>query len=149
MKLSTRGRYGVIAMMDLAMRNSEGCISLKSIAERQCISENYLEQLFASLRKAGLVCSIRGAQGGYTLSAQPEMITLGAVLRALEGSMAPVDCVDEENAEKCDRIGFCVSRLVWKKIRDGINEVVDSMTLADLVSGYLAQKNRQDFMYFI
>ena len=85
MKLSTKGRYGVKAMVDLAIHNSEGQIALKSIAERQEISENYLEQLFATLRKAGLVKSTRGAQGGYVLADKPEKITVGTILRALEG----------------------------------------------------------------
>ncbi len=149
MKLSTKGRYGVKAMLDLALHSTEGQISLKSIAERQDISENYLEQLFATLRKAGLVKSIRGSQGGYILADEPEKITVGAVLRALEGSLAPVDCVTEEDPTKCCRSGACVTRMVWEKIRDGVNNVVDSITLRDLMEEHEKLGTTEDFIYYI
>lgn len=149
MKLSTKGRYGVKAMLDLALHSTEGQISLKSIAERQDISENYLEQLFATLRKAGLVKSIRGSQGGYILADEPEKITVGAVLRALEGSLAPVDCVIEEDPTKCCRSEACVTRMVWEKIRDGVNNVVDSITLRDLMEEHEKLGTTEDFIYYI
>ncbi len=152
MKLSTKGRYGVKAMLDLAINSTEGQISLKSIADRQGISENYLEQLFASLRKAGIVKSIRGSQGGYMLSDDPENITVGSILRVLEGSLAPVDCVsdtDKTDKEKCSRSEFCVTKLVWERIRDGVNNVVDSITLKDLIEEYSKQKDSSEFMYYI
>src|SRR5690242_1173163 len=109
MKLSTKGRYGVKAMLDLALHNSEGQVSLKSIAERQGLSENYLEQLFSALRKAGLVKSMRGAQGGYVLAMAAEEISVGAILRALEGSLAPVDCVSDGESSQCSRSNGCVT----------------------------------------
>lgn len=149
MKLSTKGRYGVKAMLDLALHNSEGQIALKSIAERQEISENYLEQLFATLRKAGLVKSIRGSQGGYILAQSPEDITVGMVLRVLEGSLAPVDCVSENDPADCNRATGCVTRLVWKRIRDRVNDVVDSITLQDLVEEYRKANNKTDYIYYI
>lgn len=133
MKLSTKGRYGVKAMVDLAAHSTEGYIALKSIAERQEISENYLEQLFASLKKAGLIKSNRGSQGGYILGRAPENITIGSILRALEGSLAPTQCVDEDDSEKCSQFDTCVTKIVWEKIRDSVNDAVDSITLETLL----------------
>ncbi len=149
MKLSTKGRYGVKAMVDLAINSSDGHISLKSIAERQAISENYLEQLFAALRRAGLVNSIRGSQGGYILSQNPEDITIGQILRTLEGSLAPVDCVMEKDPVDCTRSNGCVTKLIWERMRDKINEVVDSITLQDLVEEYKKANSIDDFIYYI
>ena len=135
MKLSTRGRYGVKAMFDLATNQHKGPVSLKSIAQRQKLSEAYLEQLFANLRKAGLVKSVRGAQGGYLLADDAENITVGQILRTLEGTVAPVECVDDmnRNVDECPDADSCVTRFVWEKIRDSINEVVDSITLQDMI----------------
>lgn len=149
MKLSTKGRYGVKAMLDLAVHSSEGQIALKSIAERQDISENYLEQLFATLKKSGLVKSIRGSQGGYILGHDPKDITIGAILRALEGSLAPVDCVMEEDPASCGRSEVCVTRFIWEKMRDKINEVVDSITLNDLIEEYKRINKKDDYMFYI
>jgi Rrf2 family cysteine metabolism transcriptional repressor len=149
MKLSTKGRYGVKSMLDLALHNGEGPIALKSIAERQEISENYLEQLFATLKKAGYVNSIRGAQGGYILAHRPQNITIGAILRALEGSLAPVDCVVEDEPNKCLKSDRCVTKMVWEKIRDKVNEAVDSITLADLVDEYKKSNNDDSYIYYI
>ncbi|AUS96535.1 Rrf2 family transcriptional regulator [Clostridium thermosuccinogenes] len=149
MKLSTKGRYGVKAMLDIAIHSSEGQVSLKSIAERQEISENYLEQLFATLKKSGLVKSVRGAQGGYYLAGKPEEISIGSILRALEGSLAPVDCVLEENAQSCTRADNCVTKLIWEKMRDKINEAVDSISLKDLVQEYNKLNNKDNYMYYI
>ena len=134
MKLSTKGRYGVSAMYDLAMHHGEGPISLKSVALRQGISEHYLEQLMGTLRKAGYVKSIRGAQGGYTLTKEPADISVGDIIRVMEGPIAPVDCLltDAVNNDYCKRAGFCVTRGVWAKVRDSITEVLDSISLADL-----------------
>ena len=148
MKLSTKGRYGIKAMLDLAVYGADGHIALKSIAERQQISGNYLEQLIAALRKAGLVKSVRGAQGGYTLAHDPREITVGQILRALEGSLAPVDCVVEDEPYECKEADKCVTRKLWAKIRDSINEVVDSISLQDLVDEYkLSQSNNSDMFY--
>ena len=149
MKLSTKGRYGLKAMLDLAVHSSEGQVVLKSIAERQGISENYLEQLFAVLKKDKLVKSIRGSQGGYTLGESPEKITVGDILRALEGSMAPVECVAENHASECERYDCCVTKGIWLKIRDSINAVIDSTTLQNLVDDYKSSIGKDDSMYFI
>ena len=134
MKLSTRGRYGIHAMYDLAERHGEGPVSIKSIAERQGIPEAYLEQLVAVLKKEGLVTSTRGAQGGYMLSREPEDITVGQILRALEGGLNLVDCLSGEDA--CGKSCACPSRIVYMKIRDGLNQVADSITLKDMINDY-------------
>jgi Rrf2 family protein len=140
MKISTKGRYGLRAMIDLAM-NSEGeSITLKSIADRQGISETYLEQLIPSLRKAGLVKSVRGAQGGYLLAKEPKDISVGQILRALEGSMAPVACVEDHSL--CDGNNACVSRIVWERIQQGINNAIDSISLLDLIAENKEENNK-------
>ncbi len=133
MKFSTRGRYGVQIMVDLAQHSDEGPISLKSVADRQKLSEHYLEQLIPELRKAGLVKSIRGAQGGYVLARKPEEIYIGDVIRVLEGPIAPVECTNQSGSDCCEKTSFCVTREVWVKVRDSINDVVDSISLADLI----------------
>lgn len=133
MKLSTRGRYGLKAIFDLAMNQSKGPVPLREIATRQDISESYLEQLFANLRRAGLVKSVRGAHGGYMLGALPEEIYIGQILRTLEGNIAPTDCVNMDDLMECSDSDLCVTRTVWKKIRDSINQVVDSTTLYDMI----------------
>ncbi|MGF7185374.1 Rrf2 family protein [Desulfitispora alkaliphila] len=133
MKLSTKGEYGVRAMFDLAQHHGQGPISLKSIAERQGISEHYLEQLVAGLRKAGLLKSVRGAQGGYTLAREPDDIKIGEIIRILEGPIAPVECVSEEEGDKCTRFNKCVAKNIWAKVRDSISGVLDSITLADML----------------
>lgn len=134
MKISTKGRYGVAAMYDLAVHYGEGPISLKSIAQRQKISENYLEQLVSTLRKAGYVKSIRGAQGGYTLSKDPAKISVGDIIRIMEGPIVLVDCLlaESEDNDYCERAGICVTRGVWAKVCDSISSVLDSISLADL-----------------
>jgi len=134
LKLSTRGRYGLRAMFDLAMNQSQGPIPLNEIASRQNISEAYLEQLFANMRKAGLVKSVRGARGGYLLATTPDKISVGQILRTLEGNIAPADCVrDDHDGIECTSADACVTRIVWEKIRDSVNQVIDSITLEDMV----------------
>ncbi|SDC64820.1 MULTISPECIES: RrF2 family transcriptional regulator [unclassified Candidatus Frackibacter] len=132
MKLSTKGRYGVRAMFDLALHYGEGTTPLRSIAERQNISEHYLEQLIAVLRKSGLVNSVRGAHGGYLLAKEPPEITIGDIIRALEGPIAPSDCVAEDVEKDCENIEECITRLIWKQLQESINEVLDSISLEDL-----------------
>ncbi|GAB6171465.1 Rrf2 family transcriptional regulator [Paradesulfitobacterium aromaticivorans] len=150
MKLSTKGRYGLKAMFDLAQHFGEGPISLKSIAERQEISEHYLEQLISGLRKAGLVKSVRGAQGGYVLGREAGKIRIGDVIRVLEGPIAPVDCVAEEDPECCSKADYCVTRSVWEKVRDSIAEVLDSITLEDMVKdSEQKEADRRLYMYYI
>jgi len=131
--LSTRGHYGLLAMFDLAEHYGSGPIPLKTVAERQNISDNYLEQLIAVLRKAGLVRSVRGAQGGYILAREPGSITVGDIIRAMEGPIAPVDCVSEVEPAECDQADFCITRLVWTRVRDKLAEVMDSISLADML----------------
>ncbi|TLS53591.1 Rrf2 family transcriptional regulator [Paenibacillus antri] len=125
MKISTKGRYGLTIMMELAVRYGEGPTSLKSIAEKHGLSEHYLEQLVAPLRNAGLVKSVRGAYGGYVLSEPPEDVTAGRVIRLLEGPISPVDFTEEDDPAKRD---------LWIRIRDSIASVLDSTTLAGLIS---------------
>lgn len=132
MRLSTRGHYGLKAMFDLAQLFGSDPIPLKSVAERQHLSEHYLEQLIAMLRKAGLVKSVRGSQGGYNLARDPSLITVGDVIRALEGPIAPVYCVSEEDPGSCDEADYCITRTVWARVRDGIAGVLDAISLADL-----------------
>ncbi|MBQ8088057.1 MAG: Rrf2 family transcriptional regulator [Clostridia bacterium] len=131
MKLSTRGRYGIHAMYDLACRLNDGPQPIKAIAERQGIPEAYLEQLFCALKRDGLVISARGAQGGYTLSRVPAEITVGDVLRTLEGGLNLVNCLEEDDI--CGKTCVCPSRVVWQKMRDGLNAVVDGITLQDMI----------------
>ena len=134
MKLSTRGRYGIHTMYELARNAADGPQSIKAIAERGGMPEAYLEQLVAVLKREGLVVSTRGAQGGYMLARQPSEITVGQVLRALEGGLNLVDCLDEEGA--CGKACVCPSRLVWLKLRDGMNAIVDGITLQDMLDDY-------------
>lgn len=132
MKLSTKGRYGLMAMYQLAQDYGEGPISLKHVAEKQGLSENYLEQLFSNLKKEGLLTSTRGAYGGYMLSRKPDEITVGQVLRSLEGQMSPSECVAEDGFD-CARDDSCATRWVFAKIKDSIDRVIDSITLEDMV----------------
>lgn len=132
MKISTKGRYALRMMLDLALNDTERPVRIKEIAERQNISDKYLEQIIAVLNKARFVRSIRGPQGGYLLTRKPEEYTVGRILRLTEGSLAPVDCADEELAS-CPKMERCATSLVWQKMNDAINGVVDHITLADLV----------------
>lgn len=129
MQISTRGRYGLRAMVDMALHATEGPMALRVIAERQGISESYLEQVFTSLRKAGLVRASRGSQGGYELSRPAGEITVGEILRALEGPIVPVHCVGDS---QCEREKYCITRPFWEELRDKINGFLDSTSLQDL-----------------
>ena len=133
MKLSTKGRYGLRAMIDLARYSEKEPVSINSIAARQDISERYLEQLVALLRKAGLVNSIRGATGGYVLAKKANEISVGDVLRALEGSLEPVRCAAYYSEDGCMAADGCVTKYVWQKINDSINDTVNHMMLDELV----------------
>jgi Rrf2 family protein len=136
MKISTRGEYGVRAMVALASHYGSGPMSIAAMARESSVPYAYLEQLIAPLRKAGLVESKRGAQGGYLLTRPPEEVRVGDVYRVMEGPVAPMDCVSEDIAEQtCPLIDGCQTRPVWLKVRDSIVDAIDSMTLADLVSG--------------
>ena len=133
MKISTKGRYALRLMLDLASNDSGTPIRLKDVAKRQGISEEYLEQIISILNKAGFVRSVRGPQGGYSLSRTPADYTVGMILRLTEGSLCPVDCAAEENGS-CDREETCVTRMLWKKLDDAISSVVDHVSLEELLS---------------
>lgn len=132
MKISTKGRYALRLMLDLAVRGSGEPIRLKDVAQRQRISEKYLEQIISILNKAGYVRSVRGPQGGYTLAKAPGEYTAGMILRLTEGSLAPVDCV-ENGQGLCDMEDECATQILWKKINQAISDVVDHVTLEDLI----------------
>ena len=132
MKLSTKGRYGLRAMLDLAANGGGEAVSIASIAKRQDLSVRYLEQLFRKLRTAGLIESVRGASGGYRLAKEPDAISVGEVLRALEGDLVAVQC-DGMN-ESCANADACISKIVWERINTAISESVDSLMLSDLIA---------------
>ncbi|MDO4546593.1 MAG: Rrf2 family transcriptional regulator [Clostridia bacterium] len=131
MKLSAKGRYGILAMYDLASRQAEGPQPLKAVAERQGIPEAYLEQLMGKLRKAGLVNGTRGSQGGYELARDARDILVGEIIRTLESDFGSIKCL--EDGVNCSRAHACPTYYVWKRVYDGLNGIVDSMTLKDLV----------------
>lgn len=132
MKISTKGRYAVRVMLDLALNNTGEYIKVKDIAARQDISEKYLEQIISILNKAGYVKSVRGAQGGYKIAKDPSNYTVGMILRLTEGSLNPVACLDDE-VNECERCDTCETLGVWKELAKAINNVVDNVTIADLV----------------
>lgn len=132
MKISTKGRYALRLMLDLAMHDDGGFIPIKDIAKRQDISDKYLEQIIAILGRAGFVKSVRGAGGGYKLTHPLKSYTVGMILRLTEGSLAPVACLDG-NVNMCERKDQCATLMVWEKLYEAINGVVDSITLEDLV----------------
>ncbi|MCM1156985.1 MAG: Rrf2 family transcriptional regulator [Bacteroidales bacterium] len=133
MKLSTKGRYGLRAMIDLADFSEETPQSIANIAARQSISDSYLEQLMAKLKKAGLIAGIRGSQGGYVLAKASREISVGDILRALEGDLSPVNCTGLKGESECSGSKTCVTRNVWKRIDDSIQSAVDSIYLNELV----------------
>ncbi|MCD8090691.1 MAG: Rrf2 family transcriptional regulator [Clostridiales bacterium] len=133
MKISTRARYGLKAMIDIALNEDKGAVSLNAIAERNGISENYLEQLIASLKKGGFVKSVRGAGGGYKLNMAAEDITVCQLLEALEGSLSLVECGDEGACGSGGCSG-CTAKTVWKKLSTNLKETAGSITLKDLVA---------------
>lgn len=132
MKISTRGRYALRLMLDLALHESQEPVRLKDIAERQDISLKYLEQIISVLQKTGYVRSIRGPQGGYHLMRAPEEYTVGMILRLIEGDMSPVSCL-ENDVNLCPRQADCVTLRLWKELDGAIRGVIDRYTLADLV----------------
>jgi Rrf2 family cysteine metabolism transcriptional repressor len=135
MKLSAREQYGLRAMIELAHRYGEGPVSLNEVAQAQGISFPYLEQIVPLLKDAGLIESTRGAYGGYVLSQDPHKITVGDIVRALEeGYIMPLKCIPSAGeSDSCARQDICIARDVWKRMHDGIVEVLDSTTLADLM----------------
>ena len=134
MKISTKGRYALSLMLDLAIQPGDSAVPLRDVAERQEISDKYLEQIVTQLARGGLVRSVRGAGGGYLLTRTPEEYTVGEILRQLEGNLAPVSCVSGGSC--CGRADRCVTLEVWQQIQDAVDGVVDNITLADLVKRY-------------
>lgn len=132
MKISTKGRYALRLMLDLALNNTGEPVRIKDIAARQEISDKYLEQIISTLNKAGYVKSIRGPQGGYRLAREPEKYTVGMILRLTEGALAPVPCLDGD-VNVCGRQDTCVTLRLWQMLDAAISGVVDKVTLADLV----------------
>lgn len=132
MKLSTKGTYGLRAMIDIAINSKESPVSIKDISDREDISLKYLEKLMTTLKKSNLISSVRGPKGGYILRRSPKDISIGEILRALEGNLNPVDCklLMEEN---CNIEDDCIMKFVWNRISDAINNAVDSMSLQDLL----------------
>ena len=133
MKISTRGRYALRLMLDLALNDKDQYITIKSISEHQEISGKYLEQIISVLNRAGYVKSVRGAQGGYKLARPAEEYTVGMILRLIEGNLAPVACM-EDSPNQCPRCDKCATLSVWQKIDEAVNNVVDNITLADLAA---------------
>lgn len=132
MKISTKGRYAVRLLLDIAMNDETEPVRLKDTAERQNISMKYLEQIISILVRAGYVKSIRGPQGGYRLAKEPKDYTVGMILRQVEGSLAPVSCLEGE-INQCERQAECASLRIWKELDDAINNVVDKYTLQHLL----------------
>ncbi|HLR70235.1 MAG TPA: Rrf2 family transcriptional regulator [Pseudogracilibacillus sp.] len=139
MKISTKGRYGLTVMIELARKYGEGPISLKSIAKDKDLSAHYLEQLAAPLRNAGLIRSVRGAYGGYILANDPENITAGDIIRVLEGPITPVEGIEEEEAAQ---------QALWMRIRDVLKEVLDTTTLKDLIL-HDDHQPQKEYMFYI
>lgn len=135
MKISTKGRYALRMMLEFAMHPDE-CTKISQVARRQEISDKYLEQIVTILTRAGYVKSMRGAQGGYKLAKSPSEYTVGMILRLTEGSLAPVSCLEDE-VNQCKRSDNCATLMVWKQLDSAINQVVESVTLADLVEEQL------------
>lgn len=138
MKLSTKGRYGARAMIDIAVHNAAGPSLMKDISQRQDIAPKYLDHILSALRKAGLLKNIRGKGGGYILSRPASAITLKDIVEAVEGTITPVECVD--NPAYCDRIYACPTREVWDKLKKAIGDVLEATTLESLVE---SQKKKE------
>ena len=147
MKLSTRGRYGTRALLDLALHQGEGPVPLKDIAQRQQISLLYLEHLIAPLIAGGIVRSTRGARGGVSLAKSPDEIRLSEVIQLLEGSIAPAECVN--NPGICTRSELCVTRDIWSELKKAMNGILESTTLQDLVDRQKRKERLEEIMYYI
>lgn len=143
MKFSTKSRYGLRIMLELALFYNKKLLQVKDIAKKENIPEKYLEQILSVLRTAGLIKSIRGARGGYFLAKEPNKITVYDVVSKLEGSLYPVDCAEDEKL--CDRIHQCVTVGIWRKVGDIVIDFMRSMTLEDLVKQYQEKNGAVDF----
>ncbi|MCI8371434.1 MAG: Rrf2 family transcriptional regulator [Lachnospiraceae bacterium] len=143
MKISTKGRYALRMMVDIALNSSGEMIRIKEIAQRQGISEKYMEQIIAILKKAGYVKSLRGAQGGYRLAGEPSDYTVGMILRLTEGNMAPVACLEDE-INQCKMADSCVSVRLWQMLNGAVKEVIDHVTLQDMVDWELERRKEEE-----
>lgn len=132
MKISTRGDYGVRALVELAHHYGQGPVQSSEIAARQNIPEPYLDQLLTILRRAGFIRSVRGPQGGHTLIRDPEQLRMSEVILALEGSLSPIDCLEETSL--CTRSGGCAQRWLWEAVRDATTNILDNTTIADIAA---------------
>ncbi len=144
MKISTKGRYALRLMLDLALERDQ-VVRLRDVAKRQDISVKYLEQIISVLQKCGYVKSVRGPGGGYLLARKPEEYTVGMILRQIEGSLAPVTCLEGEN-NICSRQEECVTLRLWKMLYEAINGVVDHVTLADMIEWEQEMRGRADYV---
>lgn len=144
LKISTKGRYGLRAIIDMILHSNGDHVALINIAERQNISKNYLEQVFSSLRKAGIVKSVKGSQGGYILSQKPSAITVGDVLRALEGSLSVISYGNNTEVNGIER---CIKKNLWDVMDNAMLEILNNMSLDDLVNAY--KKENNSVMYYI
>jgi Rrf2 family protein len=147
MKISTKGRYGTRALLDVALHQDDSPVQLKVIAQRQQISLHYLEHIVAPLIAAGLLRSTRGAYGGVSLGKPPQEIVLSEVIQVLEGSITPVECVDDPNV--CSRADICVTRDVWAEVKEAMVGVLESVTLQDLVERQKGKQKLESAMYYI
>ena len=145
MKISTKGRYGLRMMIDIAMNQNEGPVSVRDIARRQSLSDKYLEQIITQANKAGLLKSIRGAGGGYQLSRPAKDISVGEILRVMEGSLSPVECVRERGEEPApfQNAGECATYELWRDIKTAVDQLIDNRSLQDMIDNYL-RKNQDD-----
>lgn len=140
MKMSTKGRYGIKAMLELALVYDREMISVRSIAKKQNISELYLEQIFSMLRKEKLIKSLRGAKGGYSLARSPKEITIKNIMDVLEGPISISNCIEKD--ANCDNLDRCATRVLWVKIRDAIDDIFSSVTLQDIID----EHNKLNFL---
>ena len=136
MKLSTKGRYGIKAMIYIGAFQINGPVAIKDIADTEMISEKYLEKIISLLKKDKLLKSIRGSQGGYMLAKNPNDIKVGDIIRTLEGSLAPVSCVDGNYDEYCKTEGICVTKHIWEEIKEAVDNILDSYSLSYLIEKY-------------
>ena len=143
MRLSAKVEYGVRAMAFLAFHYQSGPLPLREIAEHEDISLKFLEQIFPELRRSGLVTSVRGSRGGYLLARPPNKIKVNDIVRAVEGPITPINCLSEKEGEPCcHRLEGCLTRQVWERLRDKINDVLDEVSLNELIDLKLAQSNK-------
>lgn len=149
MKLSTKGRYGLRCMLDLAVNAAGEHVALYTIAERQGLSVLYLEQVFSTLRKAGLVKSVKGAGGGYSLVDSPSNITVGTILRVLEGDISIVNSLSKEDSDQQNILEACIRTSLWVRIDDAVSEIIDGVTLEELAEESRQMEAKNHFMYYI